>query len=66
MSSPSPDKEKKPPKGFMDAFKEGYEEEDKKAREDKAPLPEKVLHGLVGGSAETAAHPFRWLRKLLG
>lgn len=50
----------------MEGFKEGYEEEDKKAREDKGPLHEKILHGAVGGVAETTAHPFRWLRKLLG
>jgi hypothetical protein len=66
VSSSPADHDNQGPRSFMEGFKEGYEEEDKKAREDKGPLHEKILHGAVGGVAETTAHPFRWLRKLLG
>jgi hypothetical protein len=46
--------------------KEGYEQRDAEIKKDQAPLDEKVLTGFVTGASETAAHPFLWLRALLG
>jgi hypothetical protein len=50
---------------FMAAFKEGYEEEDAKARKDTAPIERKIVEGVVTGVTETIVHPFRWIRSLL-
>ncbi len=52
-------------KSFWDEAREAFREETAKVETDRSnDLVKDIAEGVIKGTVETAAHPFRWLRTL--
>jgi hypothetical protein len=51
-------------RGIGDAFREGYDSEDAKNRQDTASLGEKIADGAVSGFVNTVVNPLSWIKSI--